>query len=110
MFVISGLMQQTAMAMVRVFAQADIGDDDQVGRGGLDGAHGLLDDAVRRKILQADGIFGRGDAEEHHGRNAQRNNFARFGGQLIDGKLVDAGHGTRWRRARPCRGSRRADR
>ena len=63
--------EQAAVTMIGVFAQAHIRDDDHFWQVLFDGSGSLLDDAVRGKILQPDGVFLCRDAEEKHRWHAQ---------------------------------------
>ena len=82
--------QATAVAVVGVLAEADVGEDEQLGVRGLDRARGELDRAVVVPGAGAVGVLLGGDAEEQDGRDAERVGGAR----LLDDR-------------RRCRGGRR---
>ena len=82
-----------AMAVLHVFAQADIGDDEQLGQLLLQQPHGLLDDAVGGVGAGGFGVFAVGNAEQQHGRHAQLVRAGRLAQQFIRRKLEHAGHG-----------------
>jgi hypothetical protein len=78
--------------VVGVFTEADVGDDEQVGRGVFGGLDGLLDDAAFAVRIAADGVFFGGNAEEDDAAETEPGGFAGFFGDKIDGKLGVAGH------------------
>ncbi len=86
-------VQQPAMPVTGVFAEADIGHDDHFGEFAFDGAYRPLDDSLRRKIFQPDGVFFRRDAKEDDRRNADLEGGARLADGFFDGELGNAGHG-----------------
>jgi hypothetical protein len=83
------------VAVAGVFAEADVGDEDEAfgGGGGLESAKALLDDSVVGPCAGAFFIFGFGEAEEEKAAQAE---IGRFGGILdgfVDAEIEDAGHG-----------------
>ena len=60
---ITPAVEQAAVAVVRIFAQTDVGDHDQFGQRPFDGGHGLLDDTGRGEVLQPHRVLVCGDAE-----------------------------------------------
>ena len=81
------------MAVARVLAQAQVGDDEHVGVGILDRARGELDGALVVPGARALLVLVGGDAEEQDGGDAQRVGLARLGDGARDREPVDAGHG-----------------
>jgi hypothetical protein len=59
-------LHDAAMPVAHVFAQADIGDDQQAGQFFLQQPDGLLDDAVARIGAGGPFILARGNAEQQH--------------------------------------------
>ena len=84
---------QSAMAVTGVFAIADIGHHQQFRNFALQGAHGLLDDAVVGISAGSQLILGFWNAEQNHAADAERVRLGAFGNQPVDGKLRVAGHG-----------------
>ena len=71
------------MAMIGVFAEAHVGDDDEIGRGVLNGADGAWNDRrLSLKLSLPRQSLHFGDAEEDHGGNAQLGDFFGFRRQL----------------------------
>ena len=88
-----GVAQRAAMAVVGVFAEADVGHQQQL-RGSLLGhADGLGDDAGVAGGIAAGGVFLGGDAEEDHAAQAQFGGLADFVGQQVGRELKIARHG-----------------
>jgi hypothetical protein len=81
------------MAVLQVFAQADVGDDQQLGQLPLQQAHGLLDDALGRIGAGGPSVFGVGNAEQQDRRHARFVRPGRLAQHFIGGKLKHAGHG-----------------
>jgi hypothetical protein len=79
--------------MARVLAQAHVGDDEQVRVGLLDRARGELDHALVVPGSRALVVLVRRDAEEQHGRQAQRRSRSGLVDRPRDRQPVDAGHG-----------------
>jgi hypothetical protein len=82
------------MAMGCVFAQADIGDDDQLGQGTLQLAHGALDNAVLRISPGGAGVLGIRNTEQENRRHTEIVGTDGFPDEFIGGELVNTGHGT----------------
>ena len=86
------VLHHAAVAVVHVLAEADVGDDHEVGELVLDGAHGHLHDALgvvgagRRRVLV------RGDAEQQDRRDAELDDLAHLAEQVADGELEAPGH------------------
>ncbi len=85
------LAQHAAVAVRRVLAQAQVGDDEQVGVGGLDRARGELDDALVVPRAGALLVLVGGQAEEQHAGDAERGGDARLLDGAVDREVVDAG-------------------
>ena len=82
-----------AMAVLHVFAQANVGDDQQRRQFLFQQPHGLLDDAVLRVSAGSLGVLFVGNAEKQDRGNAERMGARRFAHEFIRRKLEDAGHG-----------------
>src|SRR2546421_5768677 len=87
------VLDHAAVAVARVFAEADVGDDEQVRHGVLHRAHGLLHDAVIGVGLGAARILLRRNTEEQYAGDAHAGGILAFLDQLIHGEAVLAGHG-----------------
>jgi hypothetical protein len=85
--------QHAAVAVARVLAQAQIGDDRQSGVGRLDRPGGELDDALVVPGLRAHLVLGRREPEEHHSPDAQRGRLGGLLHRVVDGEVIDPGHG-----------------
>ena len=72
----AGRVDDPAVAVIGVLAEAHVGDHDHLRRGGLDRADRLRRDALWVIVPAADGVLRRGDAEEHHRRNPERGDLA----------------------------------
>lgn len=59
-----------AVAVAHVFAEADVGNDEEIGEFLFEEADGLLDDAIFGVGPGGFGVFGFGDAEEEDGADA----------------------------------------
>ena len=83
-----------AVAVRGVFAEADIGDEDQFLRGGglLESAQTTLDDAVVVPCTAGLFVFGFGKAEDQQASDAERGGCFGFLECFIDGQIEDAGH------------------
>ena len=81
-----------AVPVIGVFAHAHVGHDQDVRVGPLDGARGLLDDAVLREIFLAERVFVRRHAEQDHRRDMQRGEFVDLAREVIDRLVIDARH------------------
>ena len=79
--------ERAAMAVVGVFAAADIGDHIEFGRGFFKSLDGAADDAVRAHRLGAAGILVGGDAKKNHRRNAESANIAGLFGEMVGAQL-----------------------
>ena len=77
--------QNSAVAVVCVFAEADIGGDEQAGLGRLYGPGRFLDDAVRSVAARSPCVLAGGDAKEKHGRNSKIDDLVDFGFQSVNG-------------------------
>ena len=77
------VQQDSAVAVVRVFAEADIGGDEEAGLGCFYCARRFLDDTVRGVAARTAGILGGGDAEEKHRTDSKTDDFVYFGFQLV---------------------------
>src|SRR6185369_1069538 len=83
----------TAVTMVRVFAQARIGDGDDPEVQIADAPEGLLHDPVLGYGLRADGILRLGQAEQDQAADAERGKPRRFIGSHVGRHPEDARHG-----------------
>src|SRR5690349_20878895 len=84
--------EHAAMAVRRVLAQADIGDDDEPWDLALDRAYGALDGSVRVRGLRALGVLAAGNPEEDHAGHAIGQRRFRFFHRFVHRRLEDAGH------------------
>ena len=84
------------MAVVRVFAEADVGDHDKLGELVLDGSHRPLHHALG--IVGGGGgrVFVRRDAEQEHGGDAEIDHLADLSEQVADGQLRSSRAWTGW--------------
>ena len=82
------VFDDAAVAVVGVFAEADVGDDDEIEIRFADGFDGALDDAVCAGGAGAGGVFRFGKAEENDAGDAELFDFAAFFDELVDGLLV----------------------
>ena len=87
------VFDHAAVAVVGVFAKADIGDDQEIEFGFANGFDSALDDALCVKRALAARIFCFWQAEENHRGKAEAFDFATFFDDLIRGLLMHAGHG-----------------
>ncbi len=86
-------LDDAAMAVRHVFAQADVGDDQQFRQFLFEQAHGLLDDAVGGISAGGLGVLGIRDAEQQNGGHAEFMGAGGVADQFIGRKLENAGHG-----------------
>ncbi len=98
-------VEQPAVAVIRVLAEADVGQHDELRARCLQGSDRLLDHAVLGMALGAELVLLGGDAEEKHGLDAESVELARLGGKGVDGELRNPGH----RRDRLAHALARAD-
>ena len=87
------VLDDSAMTVVGVFTEADVGDQHQFRHRFLYCPKRLLDDAVVGVCFGTDRIFFLGDAEEDDRRDAEGLDFFTFLDDTVDGHLVVAGHG-----------------
>ncbi len=85
-------LDHAAMAVARVFAQANIGDDEQVELRFANGVDRALDGGVGIGGLGAGFVLVLGQAEENHGRDAEIGHFPALLDNLIRRLLIDARH------------------
>ena len=83
-------VDQAAVAVVGVLAEADVGHDEQLGMRLLDRARRELDDALVVVGARALGVLAVGDPEEQDGRQAERLRGARLLDGRRDAQAVDA--------------------
>ena len=81
------------MAVLHVFAQADVRDDEQRRQFLFQQPDGLLHDAVLRVSAGSLRVLFVGNAEKQNGRNAERVGARRFADNFVRRKLEHAGHG-----------------
>ena len=87
------LSTHAAMAVLHVFAQAHVGDDQQRRQFFFQQPHGLLDDAVLGIGAGGFRVFVVRNAEQQNRRNAERVGANGLAQQFIGRKLEHAGHG-----------------
>ena len=83
-------LDHAAVAVRRVLAQADVGDDEQLAALGADGAHRPLHDAVVRVALRALRVLALGQAEQDDARDAERLDLPRLARGLVDREVEAA--------------------
>ena len=84
------------MAVGSVFAEADVGDDEEGGEAGAEEADGLNDGTFGVVCCCAEGVFdigGDGDAEEDYGAQAFAHEGLEVGDQFVDAPAVLVGEG-----------------
>ena len=81
--------QHAAVAVRRVLAQAQVGDDQKVRIGGLDRPRGELDHALVVPRARAFGVLARRQPEQQDGGNAERVRDARLLDRPVDREVVD---------------------
>ena len=81
------------MTVLHVFAQANVGDDEQRRHFFFQQPDGLLDDAIFRISTGSLRVFFVGNAKKQDCRDAVSVGARRFADQFIRRKLKDAGHG-----------------
>ncbi len=81
-----------AVPVARVLAQAEVGDDDQLGMRVLDGAGGELDDALVVPGSRALLVLARRQPEQQDGGKPELLRLAGFGYGVGDRQVVDAWH------------------
>jgi hypothetical protein len=80
------------VAVVGVLAEAAVGDQNQIGVGGLDRANRLLHSALRIPGTGAFGVLLGRNTEEEHRWNSKREALCRFGESATDRLATDARH------------------
>ena len=88
--------EDPAMTMGGVFAEADVGDDEERGEAGPEKADGLDDGALGVVGCGAEGVFdvgSDGNAEEDYGAEAFANERLEMRGQFIESATVLVGEG-----------------
>ena len=85
--------ERAAVAVVRVLAQAGVGDQDEVEVRVAEPAQRLLDDAVRDPAAGPDGVLVGRQAEQDHAADAERGERAGVHERLVRGHALHAGHG-----------------
>ncbi|OQC23584.1 MAG: hypothetical protein BWX71_02025 [Deltaproteobacteria bacterium ADurb.Bin072] len=90
---LSLVVEDAAVAVVRVLAEAHVGHDQELRGGILDAAHGLLHHAVLVVGRGAGGILHTGDAEQEDSRYPLRGDLPGKRGQLVGGVPELTGHG-----------------
>ena len=85
-------VEEAAVAVVRVLAEADVGHDDELRARFLERADRLLDRPVVGEALDTVRILRARDAEEENRLDAERLELTGFASELVDGELVDTGH------------------
>ncbi len=81
------------MAVIGVFAQAHIGDYQQIGNRLFDCTDGLLHDSFIQVSLAPDRVFVLRYAEQYHCGDSESVDFLAFAHRAIDRQLRDTGHG-----------------
>ena len=82
----------TAVAVVRVLAEADVADDDHVRQGFLDGADGTLDRALRVPGAGADFVFISRQAKDFDSPQSQGIDVFGQAYGVVYGQVITAGH------------------
>ena len=90
------VLDHAAMAVIRILAETDVGDDDELRHVTLERTHRLLHRALVVPRLGPGRILGVRDPEEQHAADAQRRGLARVAQQLVDRRLGHARHRIRW--------------
>lgn len=88
--------QDTAMAVGGVFAEADVGDDEERGEAGAEETDGLHDWSLGVVRCGAKGVFdirGHGDTEEDYGLQAFSDKRFEVGDESVDAAAVLVGEG-----------------
>ena len=85
------VLDDAAVAVRGVLAQAHVGDDQQLLAGGADRADRLLHDAVVGVALGAHRVLGRGQAEEDHPADPQLLDLLGLARHLVDREVEAAG-------------------
>ena len=86
-------VQEAAMAVIGVFAQTHIGDDEQIQRLVLDGANRLGNDAMGVVSAAAYGVFALGYAEKNHRRDPEIDDLATLLHEHVHRHLIGSRHG-----------------
>src|SRR4029078_3753274 len=84
-------VDDAAMAVRRVLAKADVGEEDHLRRALGHGAQGLLDDAVLVVGARGRFVLLLRDAKEEDGADAEAHELLRLVSETIDGALRNAG-------------------
>ena len=84
-------LHDAAVAVRHIFAQADVGEDEQVRVVALEGADGALHDAVVGIRAGRLFVFAFRQAEQQHGGDAERGDLLGFGAQGVNRELGHAG-------------------
>ncbi len=87
------LLDQAAVSVRHVFAQAHIAHQQQAGNFALDGPRRLLHNAVVRPGIGGDFVFRLRQSEEDDAGNAQRFHLGALFHRFVHRKIKDAGHG-----------------
>ena len=88
--------EDSAMAVRGVFAETDVGNDEQGGEAGSEEVNGLYDGALGVVGCGAEGVFdvrGDGNAEEDYGAEAFADQWFKVRGQLVEPAAVLVGEG-----------------
>jgi hypothetical protein len=80
------------MAVLHIFAQANVSDNQQLGQFLLEQAHGLLDDAIGGIGAGSFGIFAIWNTEEQNRGHAKFMSPGRLAQEFVRGKLKHARH------------------
>jgi hypothetical protein len=78
------VIDQAAMTVIGILAQADVSNDDHIRQLGFDGTNSARHDTVKVEVLQADGILVGRDSEQDNGANAEGRGPARLRHGAID--------------------------
>ena len=81
--------EHTAVAVARVLAEADVGDERQAGHLGTEGPKRALDDPVGLPGARAFLVLLLRDPEEEHGAHSERRELGRLPDDLVDRPLGD---------------------
>ena len=87
------VLDHAAMAVARILAEADVGDDGQVRHLVLDGLDRMLHDPLVGVAFAADLVLVLGNAEEDDRGNAEVLHLFAVLHEVVDGLLIVPGHG-----------------
>ena len=89
---VARVVEETAVAVIGVLAEAHVGDDDELRQGVLECADCLLYDTLVGEALEPVRVLGARDPEQEDGFQAERVELPRLGREPVDRALVDSRH------------------